>query len=254
LDLIDQGRTWEVPVLPVVADSFDGNDLGCRPSLRQGPLPDVVEVESSTGCVDRRSKRAVATPQKTGRPRQYPPLEALPRPKSLKTVAPELPPRPWKHVTWREGSRGPQRAQFSLIQVWAAHGWREQYHPQRVAAWLLVKWPQGASEPVKDWLAHFEAPLPGLRRVGRIATSRWRIELDDRERKAELGLDHDEGRHWLGWHHHGCGVSIASALLRAEPARVKKHSSCDLAPGEEAPASPAHEACRMVPLVPITVR
>jgi hypothetical protein len=105
------------------------------------------------------------SPKRTGRPRQSPPLEALPHQRSLKTVAHELPPAAWKQVTWRQGSQGPQRSRFGLIQVWASHGWREQHHPPRVAEWLLVEWPQGAPEPVKYWLAHFDAPLPGLRRM-----------------------------------------------------------------------------------------
>jgi SRSO17 transposase len=56
-----------------------------------------------------------------------------------------------------------------------------------------VEWPQGAPEPVKYWLAHVDAPLLGLRRVVRLAKSRWRIELDYRELKEELVLDHYEG-------------------------------------------------------------
>ena len=36
-----------------------------------------------------------------------------------------------------------------------------------------------------------------LRRLIRVARARWRVELDDRELKEELGLDHYEGRHWL---------------------------------------------------------
>jgi SRSO17 transposase len=223
LELIDQVRSWEVPVLPVVADSFYGNDFGFRQSLRQRQLPYVVEVEASTGVWTEDPNVPLPPPKKTGRPRQFPPLEALPRPKSLKTVAQELPPRTWKHVTWREGTRGPQRSRFNLLQVWASHGWREQQHPERVAEWLLVAWPRGVQEPVKYWLAHFDAPLPGLRRVVRIAKARWRIELDYRQLKEELGLDHYEGRHWLGWHHHACLVSIAYAFLRAEQARVKKN-------------------------------
>jgi SRSO17 transposase len=240
LELIDQVRSWEVPALPLVADSFYGNDFGFRQALRQRQLPYIVEVEASTGVWTEDPNVPLPPPKKTGRRRQYPPLEALPRPQSLHSVAHELPPGAWKPVTWRQGSRGAQRSRFGLVQVWASHGWREQYHPERVAEWLLVEWPQDAPEPVKYWLAHFEAPLPGLRRVVRMAKARWRIELDYRELKEELGLDHYEGRHWLGWHHHVCLVSIAYAFLRAEQARVKKNASCDLAPGKEAPASLAH--------------
>jgi SRSO17 transposase len=92
---------------------------------------------------------------------------------------------------------------------------------------------------VKYRLAPCDGPLPGLRRVVRLAKARWRIELDDRHLQEELGLDHDEGRHWLGWHHHACLVSVAEAFLRSEQARIKKNSWGDLASREEAPASPA---------------
>ena len=37
------------------------------------------------------------------------------------------------------------------------------------------------------------------------------------------GLDHFEGRHWLGWHHHVTLVSMAYAFLSSEQARIKKH-------------------------------
>jgi SRSO17 transposase len=74
----------------------------------------------------------------------------------------------------------------------------------------------------------------------RIAKARWRVELDDRELKEELGLDHYEGRHWWGWHHHTCVVSLAYAFWRAEQARLQKDFWCDLAEREEETAGPSH--------------
>src|ERR1035437_8048449 len=73
----------------------------------------------------------------------------------------------------------------------------------------------------------------GLRCLVRIAKARWRVELDYRQLKEALGLDHYEGRQWLGWHHQVCLVSIAYALLRSEQARLKKNFRCDLADDEE---------------------
>jgi SRSO17 transposase len=61
----------------------------------------------------------------------------------------------------------------------------------------------------------------GLRCWVRLAHERWRIEHDDRELKEELGLDHYEGRHWLGWHHLVTLVSVAFTFLRLRQARVK---------------------------------
>jgi SRSO17 transposase len=87
-----------------------------------------------------------------------------------------------------------------------------------------------------------------------IAKARWRIELDYRELKEELGLDHDEGRHWPGWHHHVCLVNVAYAFLRSVQAPLKKNGCRDLTPGTEAPASPADQAHWLLSLVPLPVR
>ncbi len=127
-----------------------------------------------------------------------------------------------------------------MLQVWAAHGWRQQAHPQRVAEWLLVEWPKEEKEPTKHWLAQLGAQPLGLRRLVRVARARWRVEQDYRELKEELGLDHYEGRQWLGWYHHVYLVSIAFAFLRSEQARLKKNFWCDLAGGEEEAAGDSH--------------
>ena len=47
----------------------------------------------------------------------------------------------------------------------------------------------------------------------RLATPRWRIELDYRELKDALGLDHFEGRSFRGWHHHVTLVFVAYGFL-----------------------------------------
>ncbi|ABW12584.1 transposase, IS4 [Parafrankia sp. EAN1pec] len=41
---------------------------------------------------------------------------------------------------------------------------------------------------------------------------RWRIEHDYRELKDDLGLDHFEGRSWIGWHRHVTLACLAQAL------------------------------------------
>jgi len=38
--------------------------------------------------------------------------------------------------------------------------------------------------------------------------ARWSCEQMHQQMKEELGLDHFEGRSWLGWHHH---VTLTSA-------------------------------------------
>jgi len=239
LELIDQMLSWEVPRLPVVADSAYGNSFEFREQLRRRQMDYVVGVEPKA-VVWTNDPNAVAVPPSaaTGRPRRYPPPDSLPEVQDLTAVARQLPHSAWKRVTWRAGTRGPQRSRFAQVRVWAAHGWRAHEHPARVAEWLLIEWPEGESEPSKYWLAQLGPQPLGLRRVVRLAKARWRVEQDYRELKEELGLDHFEGRHWLGWHHHVTLVTMAYAFLQGERARLKKNFWCDFAEGEE--AAPGH--------------
>ena len=174
LEATDQALRWELPSLPVVADSFFGNDFGFRQALRERGLQYAVQVEPSTVVWTEDSNLPVAAPEKkkAGRPRSYPPLEALKRPQSLDQVARQLPASAWKKVTWRAGSRGPQRSRFARLKVWAAPGGRAQEHPQRVAEWLLIEWPQEEKQPTKYWLAQLGSQPLGLRRLSRIAKAR----------------------------------------------------------------------------------
>ena len=43
-------------------------------------------------------------------------------PKTLLAIAQSLPTSAWKIVTWRQGAKGPQRARFAHLPLWAAHG------------------------------------------------------------------------------------------------------------------------------------
>jgi SRSO17 transposase len=69
-------------------------------------------------------------------------------------------------------------------------------------------------------LAVQPAPDTPLRDLVRLAKIRWRIEHDYRELKDGLGLDHFEGRRYLGWHRHVTLTSLAQAFctqLRYDP-------------------------------------
>ena len=233
-ELLDQVLGWGVPPLPLVSDSFYGDSYDFRQQLQQRQLKYVVTVEPQTQVWTQDPQTPPTTTQRPGRPRKVPTPAGLPPPQDLPTVAGQLPPSAWRNVTWREGSRGLQRCRFARLPVWAAHGWRSGKRAPRVAEWLLIEWPTGEKQPVKYWLAQLDSRVPGLRRLVRMAHARWRIELDYRELKEELGLDHFEGRHWLGWHHHVTLVTLAYAFLRAEQARLKKNDWCDLTPGPAA--------------------
>ena len=61
-----------------------------------------------------------------------------------------------------------------------------------------------------------ELVSPSQMRLARLARLRWTIELDYRQLKGELGLDHYEGRSYAGFHHHCALVSLAHAFLTLE--------------------------------------
>lgn len=129
-----------------------------------------------------------------------------------------LPRSAWRSVWWRHGTKGDMRSRFALLRVRAATrqpGRRE----ERPLEWLLIEWPTTASAPIKFWLCN----LPAATRISKIvnlAQMRWRVERDYEELKGELGLDHYEGRGWLGFHHHGALCVAAYAFLTAERARL----------------------------------
>src|SRR5450755_3063716 len=102
-----------------------------------------------------------------------------------------------------------------FVRVRSAHHWRahdgrgrwgktDEIPPRE--EWLIAEWPKGKPEPTDYWISNLPVSTkPG--RLARLARLRWKIELDYRQLKGQLGLDHYEGRSWLGWYHHTAGVS-----------------------------------------------
>lgn len=247
MDLVDQALAWGLPRLPVVADSAYGNDFDFRSKLRERNMPYAVAVEPSTKVWTSDPAAVPVRPRKPrGRPQKYAALKDRPEPQTLAELARACPKEAWNEVTWRQGTKGPMRSRFARVKVWAAHAWKKAQHPKREMEWLLIEWPDGAREPSDYWMAQLDDPSVSLRRLIRIARSRWRVEMDYRELKEELGLDHYEGRHWLGWHHHVTLVSMAFAFLRSEQVRSKKNFWCDVddLAADSSPASSAADSPR----------
>src|SRR5207244_11505532 len=94
--------------------------------------------------------------------------------------------------------------------VVAAHPVRHDHKPPR-EEWLIIEWPAGEEAPSDYWLSNLPAKTP-RERLARLARLRWTIELDYRQLKGELGLDHYEGRSYLGFHPHCALVTCAPPL------------------------------------------
>lgn len=229
LDAIDVALARGVGRRVVLADSAYGNSFDFRAALTARDLPYCVQVEPTTKAWT--APPAPSTPpayQGQGRPRRRPPRNELPIPQDFTTLAHALPATAWHSVTWRPGSKGPLRSRFARIPVWLAHRWTTTRTVPTSSVELLIEWPRDEPAPTKYWLADLRGESAGLRRLVRIAKGRWRIEMDYRELKEEVGLDHFEGRSWTGWHHHVTLATLAYAFLVLETLRGKKNDDDDV--------------------------
>jgi SRSO17 transposase len=125
-----------------------------------------------------------------------------------------------REVTWRHGTKtspanpaAAMTSRFITVRVRPANRTITRAAAGTLPAlWLIAEWPTGAKEPSDYWLSTLPADT-SITELVRLAKIRWRIEHDYRELKKALGLDHFEGRSWLGWHHHATLVTAAHLFL-----------------------------------------
>lgn len=221
LEAIDELLADDLPRAPVVADAGYGvatefrEQLSARQLLYAVGVSEEVTVWSEGTEPLRPPRRSVRA---MGRPRKLLRRDGAHQPLSVKALALSLLAAQWKEVRWREGTKGVLRSRFAAVRVRAAHRdyWRTE---PRDLEWLLIEWPAGEQQPIKYWLSTVSARV-SIDELVRLVKMRWRIERDYQEMKDELGLDHYEGRGWMGFHHHGALCIAAYAFLAAERARL----------------------------------
>ena len=151
-------------------------------------------------------------------------------------------------------------SRFACVRVAAAHPVITDHQPPR-EEWLVIEWPEGEEAPCDYWLSNLPADETS-ERLARLARLRWAVELDYRQLKGELGLDHYEGRSYLGLHHHCALVTCAHAFPHARTALPKSTaagltlpqavlSSPSCAVGTAA-AAPAHKTRQPRPTPPLS--
>ncbi|WSC87883.1 IS701 family transposase [Streptosporangium sp. NBC_01756] len=225
LDMLDEVRgTWELPDLPVVADAGYGDATGFREGLTERALTYAVAVKATTTAYP--GDASPERPPYSGQGR--PAVSAYPHPHTtLRALALAAGQAATRTVTWRQGSKATKRnpnadlrSQFLSLRVRPANrSIRRSADGALPECRLLIEWPPDCAEPTDYWLSTLPADTP-LRELARIAKIRWRVEHDYRELKDGLGLDHFEGRSYLGWHRHVTLASLAQAfctLLRLNP-------------------------------------
>jgi SRSO17 transposase len=222
LDMLDELAGWQLHPPVLLADCGYGEVGEFRGGLDARQIPYVVEVRADTSAYPEQVRPTIAPHKGRGR---RPRPRYRQQPSSLTELAMAAGQQACVDLVWRRGSKGLQRGRFLAVRVRPAG-----VTPRRLARqaggelqvrWLLVEWPQGKAEPTKYWLSNLPESTPLVELV-RLARSRWRVEQDYRELKGGLGLDHFEGRGWVGWHHHVTLVSVAHGFLTLQRLRRPK--------------------------------
>ncbi len=210
----ERAAGWEIPTAPILADCAYGDDTRFRTKLDAQGLEYVVSIQGQTAVYG--PETTFAVPKRTGR-RGRPRSVARPdrTPESVRALAERLPAEAWKRVRCRTTPAGEEiRSRFAFVRLVATHPVRTDHQPPR-EEWLIIEWPEGDEAPSDYWLSNLPERT-SRERLARLARLRWTIELDYRQLKGELGLDHYEGRSYAGFHHHTALVSCAHAFLTLE--------------------------------------
>lgn len=218
-----QAAGWRIGRAPVLGDAAYGSNTELRDRLHEAGLEYVLSIGPETTVFT--ADTVFEVPQRPagskGRPHSqpWPDRDAI----AAGELVASLGETRLQTLAFREMPDGEQlRSRFMFLRVRSAHHWQPSKDRWDTGAeappreeWLICEWPNGQDAPTDYWLANLPASTSPSR-LARLARLRWTIELDYRQLKGQLGLDHYEGRSWLGWYHHTALVTAAHGFLTLE--------------------------------------
>ncbi len=213
-ELVCRAAGWKVRRAPVLGDQAYGNDSKLRARLDDDAIDYVLSVGPETDVFDPDTVFAVPD-RKPGSRGRAPSVERPDRePQSIAQLAASLGADAFQTVAFRDNDGRQLTSRFAFVRVICAHPVTDDRRPPR-EEWLIVEWPEGTDAPTDYWISNLPvATEPEV--LARLARLRWMIELDYKQLKGELGLDHYEGRSYLGFHHHCSLVTAAHGFLTLE--------------------------------------
>lgn len=216
LDLIDRAKNNGITLGIIVADASYGSIAEFREGLESRHLQYCVGIDSSTTFWRQETVRQTIPYKGFGRhpvPRYFPDAP----PETARQIADSLPEDSWQNLVYWQGTKGPLSADFAAIRVQPAHGYK-QHQPELPMVWLLIQKTPDKQAPYVYYLSNLDAST-SISQLVRTTRLRWRIEMDYQTLKGQVGLDHYEGRSWLGWHHHVTLTMMAFIFLLLERLR-----------------------------------
>jgi SRSO17 transposase len=183
------GRAFDasVPHRWVLGDAIYGKDRKLRMFLEQRQQPFVLGVPSNE-------------PLWIGGPNYHRASE----------ITEELDPKRWKRLSAGNGSKGPRRYDWALVELW-----RLQLTPEerQWGHYLLVRRSIGESSELAYYVVFVRRAEANLERLVEVAGKRWQIEQAFEAAKGECGLDEYQVRRWNAWHRHITLALLAHAFL-----------------------------------------
>jgi len=171
-----------------------------------------------------------------------------PEPVSLRDLSRAMAQGPWHPVAWRAADGTKRKTRLAWQPVYALSDldpttgdW-----PQ---TWLVVDWPEGNAEPYHLYLAWLQN-APTAARCLPLSRGRFPVEQYFQRSKTDLGLDHYEGRSWLGFHHHLVLAAVAYLFITVIYLRSKKNFWCYVGKGAACDTAVARALDRLLPLLP----
>jgi len=210
-ELVERAASWEIPRAPVLGDEAYGKNTELRNRLDDADIEYVLSINADAVVYD--PDTIFSVPQRRPGSRGPAPsaLVADREPRQLAELAAALEDSDFQTLVYR--TRGGERlsSRFAIVRVIAAHPVDRGRRAPR-EEWLIIEWPADHDTPSDYWISNLPSDVPP-QRLARLARRRWTIELDYRQLKGELGLDHYEGRSYPGFDHHCALVTCAHAFL-----------------------------------------
>jgi len=212
-DLVARAAGWKIRRAPVLGDQAYGNDSKLRTRLHGEGIDYVLSVAAEADVFDTDTVFAIASGKPGSRGRPPSRLRADRSAQSIAKLVAGLDPSAFQAVAFRDINGQPLASRFAFVRVIAARPVSDGQPPRE--EWLIVEWPEGRDGPTDYWISNLPADTEP-EQLARLARLRWMIELDYKQLKGELGLDHYEGRSYLGFHHHCTLVTAAHGFLTLE--------------------------------------
>jgi len=216
----------------VLADAGYGSSAEFRAGLTQRGLRWAVGVQPTQKVYPADVELSVQANPGAGRPAKYP----QPSTPSVSVVQmiDMLGPKALRRCSWRCGTKGMLSARFAAVRVRVADGTLVSHgqHLPGQAAWLVC---EARSSGERKYYFTNHPPNTPRRTLVRAIKARWACEQAHQQLKDELGLDHYEGRSWLGLHHHALLTMIAFSYLQHR--RLASTSQAGKKTGTQCPRS-----------------